>query len=393
MVLKDLRVLDFGRYIAGPYCATMLADLGAEVIRVERLQGSEDRYLAPIGEKGEGSMFLHLNRNKLGMTLNPMKPEGRKIVSQLVANADVVIANLPQESLEKMGLDYETLKKYKFDIIVVSTSAFGAKGPYSKRTGFDGIAQAMCGNMHLSGTPGQPTRSFANWVDFSTAMYAAFGVMAALMHKTATGEGQVVETNLLRSSMSLFHANNMEQSLTDKNRTPTGNRGQFGGPSDSFDTQDGKIIISVIGKSLFQRCATLMDAEDLLSDPRFSTDNDRGGQQGEILSEHMQTWCLNYTNQQALALLEQARIPAGPVLSPKQAMEDQHVQQSNMLQMLDYPGIDQPIPMMPLPIEFSALETSIRLRPPQLGEHTEQIMRTLGYNASEIKALRDTRVI
>jgi formyl-CoA transferase len=136
-----------------------------------------------------------------------------------------------------------------------------------------------------------------------------------------------------------------------------------------------------------------MDAEDLLSDPRFSTDNDRGGEQGEILSEHMQTWCLNYTNQQALALLEQARIPAGPVLSPKQAMEDQHVQQSNMLQMLDYPGIDQPIPMMPLPIEFSALETSIRLRPPQLGEHTEQIMRTLGYNASEIQALRDTRVI
>ncbi len=151
-VLEGIRVLDFGRYIAGPYCATLLADMGADVIRVERpVIGSEDRWVSPIASGGEGALFMQMNRNKRCITLNPKKPEGREIVRKLVARADVVVANLPPQTLEETGLDYPTLRQTKDDIILTTVSAFGHGGPYSNRVGFDGIAQAMSGAMYLSG--------------------------------------------------------------------------------------------------------------------------------------------------------------------------------------------------------------------------------------------------
>ena len=157
-VLDGIRVLDFGRYIAGPYCATLLADMGADVIRVERpVIGSEDRWVSPIASGGEGALFMQMNRNKRCLTLNPKKPEGRAIVRQLVQRSDVVVANLPPQTLEEIGLDYPTLKQTKDDIILTTVSAFGHGGPYSHRVGFDGIAQAISGAMYLSGTPDEPT--------------------------------------------------------------------------------------------------------------------------------------------------------------------------------------------------------------------------------------------
>ena len=155
-VLEGIRVLDFGRYIAGPFCASLLADLGAEVIRIEKVSGSEDRFLSPVSEQGDGALFMQVGRNKRGMTLNPMKPEGRNIVKKLVATADVVVANLPPDTLKTMGLDYDSLKTVKPDIILTMISAFGTGGPYSNRVGFDGLGQAMSGAMYMSGTAEQP---------------------------------------------------------------------------------------------------------------------------------------------------------------------------------------------------------------------------------------------
>ncbi len=151
-VLDGIRVLDFGRYIAGPFCGTMLADLGAEVIRIEKLEGSEDRWVTPVAEGGEGAMFLQMGRNKLGMTLNPAKPAGREIVRKLVNISDVVIANLPYEDLKKMGIDYETISVINPRIILATNSTFGSEGPYATRVGFDTIGQAMSGAMFLSAT-------------------------------------------------------------------------------------------------------------------------------------------------------------------------------------------------------------------------------------------------
>jgi len=386
-LLAGVRVLDFGRYIAGPYCAAMLADLGAEVIRVEKPGGSEDRFVCPATESGEGTLFLHCNRNKLGMTLDPMHASGREVVKRLVASADVVVANVPGDALAQMGLDYASLCVIKPDIILCAQSAFGATGPYARRTGFDGVAQAMSGATYLSGTPGRPTKSYASWVDFGTAMLAAYGAMAALFHRFKTGEGQLVEANLLRTAVGMFHFNNMEGYLVGRDRAPTANRSQFGGPADLFRTRDGWIQVQVVGQPLFKRWCKLMGEDRWLNDPRFQTDNDRG-LNGEALSERMQLWCDPLTTDEALAALEAARIPAGPLLSPRAVFEDPHVVATAMLTPMDYPGLPRPAPMIDLPVRLSAFDTGISRRAPTLGEHTDEILGGLGFSAEEIGAMR-----
>ncbi len=205
-VLEGIRVLDFGRYIAGPFCGTMLADLGAEVIRVEKLEGSEDRWVTPVVEGGEGAMFLQMGRNKLGLTLNPMKPEGREIVKKLVATSDVVIANLPYEDLQKMGIDYETISAINPRIILATTSNFGSEGPYKTRVGFDTIGQAMSGAMHLSGDGETPTRMNAPSSTSAPPCSTRWAWLAALMDRTKSGKGQKVETALLRTAINITTA-------------------------------------------------------------------------------------------------------------------------------------------------------------------------------------------
>ena len=191
-VLDGIRVLDFGRYIAGPFCAALLGDLGAEVIRIERLGGGEDRFFIPVGAApdGGGAMFLAMNRNKRGMTLAPAAPKGREIVRRLAATADVVIANLPPAVLRSLALDLDSLRAVKPDIILTTVTGFGAGGPLSHKHGFDGIGQAMSGAVYLSGTPEQPVMTKVPWVDFGTAFLSAFGTLAALIERGKTGRGQ-----------------------------------------------------------------------------------------------------------------------------------------------------------------------------------------------------------
>ncbi len=391
-LLEGVRVLDFGRYIAGPYCAALLADLGAEVIRIERLAGSEDRYVCPVTDSGEGTLFLHVNRNKLSMTLNPLKPESREVVKRLVAQADVVVANLPTDGLRQMGLDYASLTAIKPDIILSSQTAFGDEGPYAKRTGFDGVAQAMSGATWMSGLPGSPFKSYASWCDFGTGMVAAYGTVAALMYKLKTGRGQEVKANLLRTAMNVFHFNSLEAYMLGREREPSANRSQFGGPADLFKTRDGWVQAQVVGQPLFERWCEMIGERHWLDDPRFATDNDRG-LNGSLLSESTQEWIGQFTTAEALARLEQARIPAGPLLSPLQTFEDEHVRATGMLEPVDYPGLPQPAPMISGPVSFSAFDSGIRMRPPTLGEHTEQILRRLGYDGSDIIHLRQLRVV
>src|SRR6202008_4477707 len=188
-VLDGIRVLDFGRYIAGPYCAALLAEQGAEVIRIEKREGSEDRFQAPVAEGGEGALFMQMNRNKLGLTLDPMRPEGQEVVRKLVATADIVVANLPPQTLVAMQLDYDSLKAVKSDIILTTVTAYGRGGPYSDRVGFDGIGQAMSGAVYMTsdGDGERPYRFQAPWVDFTTALHCAYGTVLALMARQKTG--------------------------------------------------------------------------------------------------------------------------------------------------------------------------------------------------------------
>jgi crotonobetainyl-CoA:carnitine CoA-transferase CaiB-like acyl-CoA transferase len=391
-VLEGVRVLDFGRYIAGPYCAALLAEHGAEVIRIEKREGSEDRFQAPVASSGEGALFLQINRNKLGMTLDPMRPEGQEVVRRLLATADVVIANLPPQTLSAMRLDYDSLKAVKPDIILTTVSAYGRGGPYSDRVGFDGIGQVMSGAVYMTGQEDQPYRAQVPWVDFGTALHCAFGTMAALMARQTTGKGQWVEGALLATAVTLGNALLIEQAVIAPNRVPTGNRGQTSGPVDIFRTKDGFILVQVVGNPLFKRWARLMGEEHWLTDPRFKDDISRGDN-GGIISERMQRWCDGYGNAEALELLAKAKIPSGPVLKPQQTLDDPHIKAVGFLQPMAFPGTPRPAPIAKVPVWLSETPGSIRRRAPLLGEHTEEILTALGYDKGAIAELREKRVI
>jgi crotonobetainyl-CoA:carnitine CoA-transferase CaiB-like acyl-CoA transferase len=391
-VLTGIRVLDFGRYIAGPYCAALLADLGADVIRVERAGGGEDRWVAPVAEDGAGAMFLVMNRNKRAMTLDPACPEGREIVKKLVATADIVVANLPPEVLRSLSLDLESLRRVKPDIILTTVTAFGAGGPWSAKHGFDGIGQVMCGSAYLTGTPEQPLRAAVPWVDCGTASLAAFGTLAALMSRQQTGRGQKVEGALLRTAVAFNNPTLVEQQVVKVDRIATVNRGQTSAPNDIFRARDGWIVTMAIGEPMFRRWAKLMGEDHWLDDPRFKDDLARGDH-GEIISKRMSEWTAERTTAEALAELEAARIPAGPLYSPQQALEDAHIRAAGLLQDSQYPGLARPAPLAPTPVDLSETPGRFRHGAPTLGEHTDDILRELGYGSEDIAGLRARNVI
>ena len=391
-VLDGIRVLDFGRYIAGPFCGMLLGDMGAEVIRIDKLAGSEDRYLVPVADSGEGPLFLALNRNKKSLTLNPMKPQGQKIVKELVKTADIVIANLPQPTLEAMGIDYDSLKSIKPDIILTTVTAYGNGGPYSERVGFDGVAQALAGATFMGGRPGDPMKSFVPFADFGTATMAAFGTLSALIERNKSGNGQLVEAALTRTVMAFNIALLAEEAIKAIDRPSYGNRGYSAGPSDIFKTTDGAVMVQVVGQPLFERWAKLMGEESWLEDPRFATDMDRG-ENGELLSARMQMWCKDMTTKEVLDALDEARIPCGPVLSAKQVLQDPHIKAMDFLQKMDFPGLKSPIPINTTPVKLSETPGTIRQRTAKLGEHTSEILDALGYSLDEISEMRDARVV
>jgi crotonobetainyl-CoA:carnitine CoA-transferase CaiB-like acyl-CoA transferase len=394
-VLDGIRVLDFGRYIAGPFCAALLADLGAEIIRIERLGGGEDRHLIPIGAAadGGGAMFLAMNRNKRGMALDPAAPQGREIVRQLVATADVVVANLPPAVLRSLALDLDSLRATKPDIILTTVTGFGAGGPLSHKHGFDGIGQAMSGAVYLSGQPEQPIASKVPWVDFGTACLSAFGTLAALYERGKSGRGQKVEGALLRTATAFSNALLIEQALLRPNRTAIRNRAFNAAPSDIFPTRDGWIVVSVIGQPMFRRwCRMIGEEEPWLTDKRFADDQLRADH-GDLVSARMAEWCASRTCEEALAALEQAQIVASQVYSPQQALDDAHIRAAHLLEEREHPTLDATVPLAPTPIELSETPGTYRRPAPRLGEHTDEILASLGYGAAEIAALRAAKVV
>lgn len=390
-VLKGVRVIDFGRYIAGPYCGALLAEYGADVIRIEKRDGSEDRFPAQVGG-GVGALFLQMNRNKRSVTLDPASPEGREVVARLVRSADVVIANLPAATLKSMGLDYDTLCTYRKDIIFVTNTAFGPVGPMSANVGFDGIGQVMCGATYMTGTLDQPYRASAPYVDFGTALHCAFGTMAALMERQQTGKGQIVTGALLATALTINNASLIEQAVVAPNRVPTGNRGQTAAPSDIYKTRDGWVLVAVTGNPLYKRWAKLMGEPEWLTDPRFATDDDRGAH-AEIISERMGRWCAERVTDEVVQILGDAKIPSAPVLTPQQALDHPQVKALGVLQDTDYPGLPRPAPVAAVPIWMTETQAVPRRRPPLLGEHTQEVLSELGYDANDIQGLRDKGVI
>ncbi|HYU12396.1 MAG TPA: CoA transferase, partial [Stellaceae bacterium] len=289
-------------------------------------------------------------------------------------------------------LDLDSLREVKPDIILTTVTGFGAGGPLSHKHGFDGIGQAMSGAVCLSGTPELPTMTKVPWVDFGTAFLSAFGTLAALIERGKTGRGQKVEGALLRTAVAISNAMLIEQSLTGVDRTAIKNRGFNSAPADIFRTRDGWIVATVIGQPMFRRWCRMIGEEHWLADPRFADDQSRADH-GEVISARMSEWCAMRSCAEALAELEKASIVAGEVYSPQQALDDAHIRAAGLLQERAYAGLEQTVPLAPTPIELSETPGSYRRPAPLIGEHTDEILASLGYDAGEIAALHAAKVV
>lgn len=392
MPLTGIRVLDFGRYIAGPYCAALLADYGADVIRIEAPGGNDDRFSVPVAEDGSGAMFMQMNRAKRGLTLKPGSPQGREIVRRLVETADVVVANLPHEAMVKLGLDYDSLSAINPRIILATASAFSSEGPLAQNVGFDAVGQAMSGAVHLTGTADQPYRAQVNYVDFGTALHSAFGVMVALRERDVTGKGQCVSGSLLGTALTMTNALTIDHSLNGIERQPIGNRAFSSGPTDIFRTRDGWVVTQIVGNGIFARWAELVGRPELIADPLYASDIFRGDN-GLELSAIMQRWCIERSSADAIAEMGAARVPAAPVLRAGEVLAQPQVAAMGLVEPIDYPGAAAPVPVIRAPMTLSGIDKAQPRRAPQVGEHSDAILAELGYDADAISALRADRII
>lgn len=391
-LLDGVRILDVTRFVAGPVATALLADMGADVIRIEPPGGGDDRTSLPFAEGFHGGVgFTQVGRNKRGVTLDLASAAGRGVFDTLLGTADIVFVNMPRKTVKSLGLDYERLISIKSDIILVHMTTFGSDGPYADRLGFDAIAQVMSGLAYISGEPGKPMKQNSAWVDMSTGFLSAMGAIAALRHKERTGEGQLVEGNLLQTALTVGNYFLFDQRFNQTDRVGTGNRAQSGGPADLIQTKDGWVYMVALGNPMFRRFMRMIGREELIDDPRFVSDELRA-ENGAFLSEAVTVWSMQYTNAEVLEILATNNIPAGPLLSPKEALDDPHVKEQFLIEV-PVDGLSQPVPYIRPPITFSKTPGSIRKGPPRPGEDNDAILASVGYGAEAIAALRKDGVI
>jgi crotonobetainyl-CoA:carnitine CoA-transferase CaiB-like acyl-CoA transferase len=335
---------------------------------------------------------LNVNRNKRGMTCDIAHPLASEIIKRLVRSADIVIVNLPVADMKRLRLDYDSLRRIKQGIIQVMISAYGPDGPYANRVGFDSVAQAMSGAMSLTGFPDVPVRSIVSYVDYGTALHAAFGAMVALYERQSSGRGRLIDVSLLATGVTFMQPLLAEKAMTGIQREQAGNTGYYAAPSDTYRTRDGWIIVPTIGNHMFRRWARLVGREDLTSDPRFSDDLSRA-ENVQTINKIMSEWCALRSRDEAVSELERARIPCGPVYDTGETLADPQVNARRLLEEVEYPGASRPVPLSSTPMRMGGDGEGSLGRAPALGEHTDEVLGEIGFSAEEIAAFRREAVV
>ena len=392
--LDGIKVLDLSRVLAGPWASQLLADLGATVIKVEKPGAGDDtRHWGPPNlPDGTAGYFLAANRGKQSITVDITQPEGRAIVQQLAAEADVLLENYKVGGLKKYGLDYPTLKAINPRLVYCSITGFGQTGPYASRPGYDYIVQGMSGLMSITGpADGEPHKVGVAVTDLFTGLYASNAICAALLARERSGEGQAIDLALFDCALAMLANINMNWLVGGETPPRLGNAHPNIVPYQVFAPSDGHFILACGNDSQFARIAELCGHAEWAADLRFARNADRVAHRAELVPLLAEVF-VTRTRDEWLAALDAAGVPNGPINTVDQAFADPQIVARGM--RLDLPDAQgTPVPQVACPIQLSGTPVVYHAAPPALGQHTEAVLMTLGKSAEEIAQLRQNGVV
>ena len=392
--LDGIRVVDVSRYIAGPYCAMLLGDMGADVVKVEPPgRGENSRAFGPFVE-GESLYTMVFNRNKRSLTLDLRSDQGRDVLRDLLRRADVLVENFVPGTLEKMGFDWDALQELNPRLIVTRISGFGQSGPLSSKPCFDVIAQTMSGLMDITGEAnGRPTMAGTYVVDYSTGLYATIGTLGALQARSRNGTGQIVDVALLDSALSMLMTAIPEQMLLGRTMMRRGNRDRYGAPANTFPTRDGAWVhLATAGEPMFRALVDAMGHSELADDPRFQG-NDARMENVEELERLITQWATTLTAAELLAKLQALGVPSAKVARVSELVDDPHLAHRGQILSMEHPKAGT-VPMQGFSVQFGESPMRLRHPPPMLGEHTNAVLTEwLAMTPDRIEELRQCAVV
>ena len=392
--LAGVKVIELAHIMAGPVCGLMLADLGADVIKVEKIPGGDDsRRFLPPDIDGESAAYMMMNRNKRGIALDLKTDSGKEILKKLLADADVVTENYRRDTMSKLGLGYEDLRKVNPGLIYCAISGFGRTGPYADRGGFDLIAQGMSGLMSFTGEgPGRPPcKVGAPVTDITAGILAALGVLSAYVHKLKTGEGQIVDTSLFEAGIVHTYWQSAIALATGISPGPMGSAHPLNGPYQAFETSNGWITIGAANQRNWERLLDAMEVPEIATDPRFVSNTDRMAHLKE-LEDVLTPVFKTRTQAEWLERLEKAGVPAGPVMRVTEMFDDPHAQARDMIPTVEHSKLG-PVRTLGLPIKLSETPGKVATAAPVFGQHTADVLGEYGYSKEQIAGFADEGAI